>query len=445
MARLKPKERINVIRQIIVLRHKLLEDSGLKAKETKPEAPEEVTENDPNAIPKRDASGRKIVIQNRDRSTDASIAQMNSIAANPDYALLSPGREFGRGAPVIAYGNVPAAHLGKKDIAAAANHRRIQVQYAVVEADEVLTSNHASGAVREEYEKASADYMRAIAGNGRIAGLTAAYQRGNADKYRSELEADVESVGISPDVVRSMRNPILVRIMPDEEVTADIGDISNTSSNLEMNATETARNDSTRVRPDQILFEPDGTVSKATILDFINQMPIAERGNMLDDDGDPTKQGAARFNAAVFRMTFESDALVQQYAQSNDPDIKTLMKALGEAAPRFARIKGTELDISDTIRDAAQLVLNAKRSGEKYEDYLANESLLAAPGEEEVRTVALAMARNIRSAAKITKMLTAAADFAYAETEDAQDTNMFADMMPPPTKEDVIKLLIKES
>ena len=445
MARMKPKERLSIIQQIVLLRHKLLGDSADRAHSNLSEGPTAAMETDPNAVPKRDASGRKIVIQNRDRSTEASIAQMNSIAANPDYALLSPGREFGRGTPVIAYGNVDAAHLGKKDIAAAANRRRINVQYAVVEADEVLTSNHANGSVREEYEKASADYMRAIAGNGRMAGITEAYRRGSADAYRKELEADIESVGISLDVVKAMRNPVLVRIMPDEEVTADIGDISNTSGNLQMNATETARNDAERVQPNEILFEEDGSVSDATILNFIGQMPIAERGSMIDEDGKPTKQGAERFNAAVFRMTFESDALVLQYAQSNNPDVKTLMKALGESAARFARVKGSELDISDIVRDAAQLVLNAKRSGEKYEDYLANGSLLASETEEQARAVALAMAKNIRSGAKIAKMLIQAADFAYQETKEQEGESLFADFMASATKEDVIKRITEEA
>ena len=158
-----------------------------------------------------------------------------------------------------------------------------------------------------------------------------------------------------------------------------------------------------------------------------------------------TKQGAERFNAAVFRMTFESDALVQQYAQSNDPDVKTLMKALGESAARFARVKGSELDISDIVRDAAQLVLNAKRSGEKYEDYLANGSLLASETEEQARAVALAMAKNIRSGAKIAKMLIQAADFAYQETKEQEGESLFADFMAPATKEDVINRITEEA
>ena len=63
-------------------------------------------------------SGNAIVLQNRDRSTAASVAQMNAIASNPDYLRTGASRTMDTGAPVV-FGDLPAgAVTGRTEMVA---------------------------------------------------------------------------------------------------------------------------------------------------------------------------------------------------------------------------------------------------------------------------------------------------------------------------------------
>ncbi|MDV7389878.1 hypothetical protein RZS08_00935, partial [Arthrospira platensis SPKY1] len=82
-------------------------------------------------------------MQNRNRSTPASITQMQEIAANPDYGRMGFSRDFANGAPVVFGGLIPESQLGVEDTAIATDGTRIPVRYAVMDANEVLASNRA--------------------------------------------------------------------------------------------------------------------------------------------------------------------------------------------------------------------------------------------------------------------------------------------------------------
>ena len=76
-------------------------------------------------------------IQNRDRSTPASVAQMAKIANNPDYTRVSLSRDYGTGAPIVAGAEVNPAQLGRKDVVTGSDGKKVPVQYAVIEASDV--------------------------------------------------------------------------------------------------------------------------------------------------------------------------------------------------------------------------------------------------------------------------------------------------------------------
>ena len=68
-------------------------------------------------------------IQNRDRSGEASREQIIAIAKDPDYDRLSASRTLADGAPVVAYGKIPAANMGHIVRATDAKGKKINVQY----------------------------------------------------------------------------------------------------------------------------------------------------------------------------------------------------------------------------------------------------------------------------------------------------------------------------
>lgn len=364
----------------------------------------------PRSTRKKEALASALVLQNRDRSTPASISQMQSIAARPDYTRLGFSRDFTNGAPVVAGGQISPDRLGRADTVAAGD-RKIKVRYAVVEAGDVLASNDAGGTTNASYAT-DASRTRAIAGNGRIAGLQAAYQRKTGAGYRQAL-LDDDLHGVPRNTVQAMTAPVLVRVMSEADVTGDIGDVSNTAGTLALSAGEQARNDGRRVALDALEFTEDGAITPATMRRFVQGMPQAEQGALIDATGAPTRQAVDRLNGAIFAAAYDSDALVSLYTQATDPEARNIMSALAQAAPSMARLKGAgALDIRDLVTQAAEQAVNARRRGIKLADMAAQQDI---DTDLAVARVLQLFAQNARTVAPVVEALRRAADFAHNE------------------------------
>lgn len=386
-------------------------------------------------------SNPKVVLQNRDRTSAASVTQMNQIAANPDYGRTGPSRDFGNGAPVVAYGSVPENQLGRTDYATTADGERIPVQYAVVDADTVLTSNNINGQANKDYASAGDDRLRAIAGNGRVTGLAEAYRRGTAAKYREELTADAAMSGVDPQVIQGMKSPILVRVMPKEKIRPDIGDISNTTGNMTMTATETAANDVNRLNFDNLTFDDNGNFDERTVRDFVRQMPAAEQAGLIEEkSGRPTRQAFERLQNALFKKAYGNDDLVRLAAQAADPEVRNVINALTQTAPKLARLEGLgNLDLRELVTQAAEVVVNAKRQGVSLEKYGRQQDMTIDPA---VATILRIFAENPRSVKDMVRFLSDMADFAYAEGSKS-DTDLFG-AVPRATREAVLSRVDQE-
>lgn len=376
------------------------------------------------------------ILQNRDRSTPGSIQQMQAIAANPDYGRMGYSRDVANGAPVVAGGTLPQEQLGRQDYAVASDGRRIPVQYAVVEAGQVHASNSVDGLPNQSYGDRNVAGLRAIAGNGRIAGVQSAYGAGRAGAYMQELIGD-NMHGIDPGVVQRMRQPVLVRVMPQSAVTRDIGDVSNTVGNLSMSAVEQARNDARRLPMESLQFSPDGSMTPETVRQFVRGMPTSEQGAMLDNNGQPTRQAVDRAHAAVFAAAYSNDGLVRLYAQAQDPEARIIMSALAQAAPQMARLEGAgDLDIRELVTQAAEIAVNARRDGRTIQQAAQQLDLATDQG---VLAVLDLFAANPRSSRPIAEALQRAAQFAYQEANKPAE-DMFG-AVPRATRQDVLAQL----
>ena len=391
------------------------------------EAPEQIRIMPQDQNRATDTADRSPVLQNRDRSNKASIEQMNRIAGNPDYGRVGVGRDFANGAPVVAYGNVPDEQKGRVDYATTHTGERIPIQYAVVEADTVATSHTDMGNANPDY--GSTDRVTAIAGNGRIAGITAAYRRGTTNTYREEMTADSDMHGVNPQVIARMKNPVLVRIMPNERVTGNIGDISNTTGNQSLNAVEKAHNDANRVNFESLEFNEDGSPTADTVAGFVSGMPSSERAELVDSHGRANSQAIDRLNNAIFAAAYGNDDLIAMYAMAVDPDAKLVINTLAQLAPKLYRLEGCgELDFRDVLVQAVNQIVEGKRRGLKMQDIVKQTDAFADP---DIALFLDLFAQNPRSNKQVIAVLSDAADFAYNEaTRDTETADMFGEVQP---------------
>jgi len=395
--------------------------------------------------------GSEIIFQNRDRSTQASVAQMQDISSKLDYSRVSQSRDFGNGAPVVIsdidlegslarFPDSPVGVTGMKDFAVLPDGSRVPMMYAVVENGVLLTSNNADGSKRGLYEDQTKPGLRAIAGNGRIAGITNAYtsleNNEVAQKYKQDLLADVSNLGIDPAIVERMTAPVLVRVMPKSFLTPNIADLSNRPTVARLSPVETAKNDIQRIDLGGLDFNEDGTPTSSTVMQFINAMPVEERTELTDKSGRPTTQAMDRLANAIFQKAYGRDSLIDLYAQAVDPEAKTILNALARVAPKMAQLEGAgEYDVRNAILEAAEMAVNARRTGMKLTDAAKQVSIDADPNAGLVLDM---FAENARSGKKIGERLNALAEEAIKQT--AVGTDMFGDV-PKKSLSDVFAAL----
>jgi hypothetical protein len=360
----------------------------------------------------QEAKKGEFVLQNRDRSSTGSIQQMQNIANAPDYSRAGFSRTPD-GAPIIAFGDYAPERLGREDVVTTARGRKIPVQYAVVEADEVITSNDIQGRADNRYGDKSVPGPRAIAGNGRITGLRESFERGTATPYVEEMAADSTLHGISPDVIAGMKKPVLVRVMPQEGLTRDIGDELNISSMLELSPVEQAKNDLNRVDFEGLQFNEEGEITNESLSQFIAAQPVEERTKLIDR-GLPTKQARQRLENAIFARAYADDDLIAMFAQTEDVEARLVINALAQVAPQMARLEGAgDLDIRDIVTDAAKIIVSGKRRGLKLKDISAQVDMTVDP---DTKIIVDMFAQNPRSNKAAIESLRNAAELAYNES-----------------------------
>jgi hypothetical protein len=350
-------------------------------------------------------------IQNRDRSTPASVAQMAKIANEPDYSRVSMSRDYGTGAPIVAGSEVDPIRLGRSDTVTGSDGKKVPIQYGVIEASEVIPSHNADGTKNPSYVDPNVPAFRAIT-NGRVAGLQAAYQQGTAEDYRTALLSD-DLHGIDRNVIDGMQNPMLVRVMPMDQVNKNTGDVSNTGAGLSFNIVEQAKNDTNRIDLGKVSFTDAGDITPQTVRDFIKAMPDTERGNLIDKQGNPTKQAVERVDAAIFQQAYNNDKLTELAFQAKDEEARNIVRALNMAASKAIRLgEAGDYDVRPLVNEAVEMAINARRNNISLSDAAAQADMTANPLANEIVQM---FANNPRSAKAIGENLSNLFDNAYAE------------------------------
>lgn len=306
-------------------------------------------------------------IQNRDRSSKESRLQMEKIAAAPNFNLLRESRSLDQGAPIIAYVPDDMNILwGKRvDVSADPSSEPMTMRYAVVDADDVLTSNAVDGSSNPSFTDPTVAGARAIAGNGRIAGLQGAYRQVKATKYRADLTKDSKEFGISKRQIKKMKNPILVRVMDDADVVEGIGEASNRTGTLKLNPAEQAAQDARNVRLEEVEFTKDGEITQKSMDEFVRRTPDKE--GLIDSSGNALYDNIARrMRPAIFAAAFSDTRIINRFIADSPEDrkIMNVLQSVGTEVVRLKKIKG-ELDFSPDLLEAVADVLETRREAKK--------------------------------------------------------------------------------
>lgn len=380
-------------------------------------------------------------IQNRDRSSKESRLQMEKIASAPNFNLLRESRSLDQGAPIIAYVPEDMNILwGKRvDVSADPSSEPMTMRYAVVDADDVLTSNAVDGSSNPGFTDPTVAGARAIAGNGRIAGLQGAYRQVKATKYRADLTQDAKEFGISKRQLKKMKNPILVRVMDDADVVEGIGEASNRTGTLKLNPAEQAAQDARNVRLEEVEFTKDGEITRKSMDEFVKRTPDKE--GLIDSNGNALYDNIARrMRPAIFAAAFSDTRIINRFIADSPEDrkIMNVLQSVATEVVRLKKIKG-ELDFSPDLLEAVADVFETRREAKKINGK-GHEKELTGSLMEESATPAQRYFRDILLSANPERLQEILARFREVAEQESGGAGFFEAV----TKDQVFQMVKKE-
>lgn len=229
----------------------------------------------------------------------------------------------------------------------------------------------------------------AVAGNGRIIAQQRLYRTGRGDELRAELRRRAAEYGADPEVVAGMQHPVLVRRIVDDGVdTSDVDTLRrlNASSDVPTGKTKDVLSDAAS-RADQLrsadraLGHFAETAGDETIRSYLGTGPGREFLRRLVEDGVITKSERARFiDATTGAATDEGKTLVERmfYAAAiGDADVvarapEGVLRKMDTALPAIIRADRVEgWELGPTVREALDLLASARAQDMALDDLVA--------------------------------------------------------------------------
>ena len=380
-------------------------------------------------------------LQNRDRSRQSYVMQMQKIASNPDYDRASTSKTPDTGAPMVFVRNkqIPSSTSGKSEVVTMSDGKggtvKIKAVYAVVEAEDLTASHDASGGKVDAY---GGDTGIMALNNGRTAALKQAYKQDSAGEYRNALVSD-KSHGISAEVIEKMHHPVLVRVFSESALIGidDPGAASNTSAGAALSASEQAETDAKKLDDAALMQYQGGDVNSAGNRDFVRAFVRSMGGSdavgdMQTADGMISADGVKRIEGALVAKAYGDNAILNDLTESPDSDLKSLGDVLKDVAGRWAVMKSgakdgainRDMDITPQLNEAIAMIRKARQQGKRISELVNQNDMFS--GQTNPVTEALLrlmfrgddMAR-IRSADKIKKAIHGFIDKAMSTTDGA--------------------------
>ena len=224
-------------------------------------------------------------------------------------------------------------------------------------------------------------------------------------QYQQALRAAVGRYGFSPQDLRSIKDPVLVRerITPVDR-TRFVAE-ANGRATLAMAPLEQARVDAGRLSDDAVgnITVGDGQSMEQALRSagnrdlvraFMGTVPDNERAELLDADGLLNRVGLARLRAALFAKAYPGpagQALGDTLLESLDAGTKNIESAVFASLPKIAQAESliragardSGLSITEDVAHATNVLARLRQQGISVEEYLAQGSFL----EKELNTL----------------------------------------------------------
>lgn len=392
------------------------------------------------------------------------------------------------------------APKGKTVEATTDNGVKFGVQYAIVPADSLITSNNASDFSNNEaypqelqprdrnraYMRLQVEKMSGTIeperittgtsvnegapivnkegvvenGNGRTMALARMWRSGNKKlqkTYRDYLAKNAVKFGLLSSSLKGIDNPILVRIRTDNNVSvSEVTD--STKGGAQLSTAEQALQDSKKLKDSTLAkYEQNrlGTIDNAKNAEFVRAVfkdiiPEDELNAYTTTDGSLSKSGRQRAVNAILAKAYGADPVLFNLVESTDEAYGKIGDALIAAAPTIAKLKALasnqtlfEVDLAGEILKAIKFVSNAKANNMAVFDAVSQQSMFADYNVDEL-TKKLALFIDNNKGAKwknIVDMVTVSADVIAKKGSPLQG-NVFGEEVKAPTAEEVLTTAI---
>lgn len=390
----------------------------------------------------------------------------------------------------------PPATTGKTVTAKTERGTAVKVQYAVVDAKDLVTSHTTDLKVNKDYpqELQPRDRSRAASkeqivrmvnrlepeflgespkaaegapivgpdlvvesGNARSIALQIAYEQNhrNAVAYRKWVLEQAEKLGYDKSAANKVKHPVLVRIRQSEVDRVQFTQEANEQAVAAMSASEQAMVDAKKLTGallDEFVPSESGEIIHRANWDFVKRFMAevvgsAERGRYVTADGGISQEGVTRIRNAVFAKAYGDTAAIVKLAESTDNNVRNITNAMLMAAPRLAKIKEGiakgelhDLDLTGEIAAAVNKLSALREQGLPVERYLQQVQMFGEELSPLAKDILHTFNKHGRSAKKLAEFLMAYADGVKAVGDPRQES-MFAKAKP--TKAEVLEAAIK--
>lgn len=251
-------------------------------------------------------------------------------------------------------------------------------------------------------------------GNARTIALRRAYEDGNAERYRAWLAEHAGEFGFTPEQVRGMRRPVLVRVGQGDYDRAEFARQANEASVARLSTTEQAASDAARMPDlDGLVLDDDGNVNRSRSADWIRDfvrlaVGPSERNAFMTGQGDISQTGMQRIRNAVFQKAYGDAELVAMLTESPDSNVQNVLKGLLRAAGDVARVRDLQQagarggdDYVPDLVEAVRRYAKARADGMRVDDVLAQATMFGGEASPRVAQIMRGMELDARAPRRI--------------------------------------------